>query len=1136
MKIQIDLLRDWKVTGTPSIAGFSLHNSLLTEYPRPKNAAGWYPVGFEQGNDSAQDIMGWYGLILVVHTADETAELAVEANFAHLRTVQARLAVAGAGAHEIRVKLEDFEIEAAKANIWRFLQSFEFRGNAELRSARLVRGEKLFVHADVRGKSGDAGEAVTYKAQVYNCTNYRQHVLVKQSCNGWESLLPELTPFRFILEPYASREVTAIVRVHGNMVPGGHETTVLAFIANGDSGSAVFVEFKTLRSLSHPYIYWNREQWAERKALIERYDGFQPGYARIISDADAWVVKPPVPVEERGYCYDTREEHNIMSAAYAYALTGKKHYAEKVAQFLRYFIDEENGYPRKKKGCSQSYVQEGHFFQHLAIPYDIIHDAGLLSPEEHKGVEKTFRIYMDILDHHIRSGHISNWLLSEITGAFYCALAIQDMERALRFVYGPGGSTDQLKYGLFNDGWWYECSVGYNTWVSSMYIHTAHALLPFGINILHTQFPVPFNDEVSSTYSGKNANVRFGMYNKKWGGNQKSYVCIKDLFDAPIPFLDYRGVLFGINDSDEKKLEGAHFGSTYDLAYSYYKNPEYISVIQRSNEMDPIFGHATLPEYETLPARSNAFADNVGAAMLRSQTSGREQREQIQAVLRYGSHGYAHGHFDRTELLSVMRYGRSFYNPEHVWWGYAHFMYKFYVQNSMTKNMVVVDGKMQVPADSNRALFYSGHAIQAATVETTASWAFPPYGGMIYNEGEGLEERCAMNASYLPPAPEYANYGELSAFTEPIRQKRVMGVTDDYIVLFDYLEGEQDHQFDCLFQIKGFKELKAERLSGMKHSSQWTDHPMSDAQFITDCRWYEAQGSSTASFETIFGEGEDLRGTRTSYNTPGMLKMDVHTAWPRRTEHILGRAAEYHGITIPMAYAVEVDGKVMAEGSFGAWILGEGKVDLELGEHVRILTLRVRNDPTYTEQGYPIQTKQGLFWGEAYLIMADGTRFNVSELSPEFINVDIGFGVGKDYEGGRVTIVGNEYPDAIPTSPINHEQEAVIHIDLKGLKAVRFAGLIGADAFPGDETQRRMTYGIRTNGRIGRFITVVEPYESNGMILSVHSPDENTIWVELQDGRSQEIIARNIESDNNSLLLREYKAGTLLREEIASGK
>ena len=58
--------------------------------------------------------------------------------------------------------------------------------------------------------------------------------------------------------------------------------------------------------------------------------------------------------------------------------------------------------------------------------------------------------------------------------------------------------------------------------------------------------------------------------------------------------------------------------------------------------------------------RESAFADNVGLAMLRSQTTNRPIREQIQATLHYGTHGWAHGHYDRTDLLSLMRYGTQF--------------------------------------------------------------------------------------------------------------------------------------------------------------------------------------------------------------------------------------------------------------------------------------------------------------------------------------------------------------------------------------------------------------------------------------------------------------------------------------------
>ncbi|HHX01137.1 MAG TPA: hypothetical protein GX739_00555 [Firmicutes bacterium] len=1129
MQVRIDLLTEWQIHQDEDL--------IRMEYPAPESSAGWYPIGFERGNDQALDAMGWYGLNLIVLTEQEQTQLLVKAHFADKQYLTSEVNLAGKGQHEFTIKPCDYAIERAKANIWRFLQAFEIEGGVEVLSAVFQRGKRIHVEAGIRGKWGRIGEEVSYKMTVYNCTDSDQSITVKQVFHGWESLIAKCEPASFVLRRGGQQPVEVTVKCHENMAPGAHEQTMIRFVSNGDSSSAVDVELITLRELEHPYIYHNQHGWEQRRKLVEKHAEFQTEYQKIIADADKWEVKPPVPLEERDYCYPTQEEHYVMSAAYAYAFTRERKYAEKVAQFFRYFTDPDIGYPVKKKGCSQSYVQEGHFFQHLAIPYDLIFDSGVLTGEDHQRIEETFRIYMDILDVHLQSGHISNWLVSEITGAVYCALAIGDLERALRFVFGPGGTIEQLRYGLFTDGWWYECSVSYNTWVASMMLHTAHALLPFGYNILHTYFPITCNDEVCSTYQGRAPQVRHAMYNKKWGGNVKNYVCIKDLFDAPLKFLDYRGVLFGINDSTERKLEAIHFSSTYDLAYTHYRDREYIPVIRNQQYRDPVFGHpqSELPEYESQYVKNNAYADNVGVVMLRSQTKGREQREQIQAVLRYGSHGFAHGHFDRTNLLSLMRYGRSFYNPEHVWWGYGHFMYKFYVQNSITKNIVVVDGKMQIPSDSKRTLFYGSEALQAAAVETKSQWAYPPYGGMVYDDNETLAERCEYVACSLPEVKDAPPYGDLSSFTEPIVQKRIMGVTDDYIVLFDYLKGEQEHQFDRLFQIKGFIGLESDgQVKYRQHTSQFNNNPLSDGQFITDCHWYEVSGNSVARFETVFGEDGDMRGTRSEHNCPGLLKLDVYTAWPQHTTAIIGRVAEDHGYKIPLEYKVEVDGVVKHKDRFGAWILGEGRCEIDVVGG-KMLKLRVKNGPVYTEQMYPRRTKQGLFWGEAYIVTKGGEKISLSDLPLHYENIDRGHGIGKDYEGGRVTIVGNEYPKAIPTSPVNHDEEGVITVDLTRLDAEKFVGLIGADAFPGDELQRRKTYAVRTEGREGRFVTVVEPYEAEPVVQSVHGVSPDQVIVYLTDGRRQVITLENVETSSPGLRLEEYKNGKLVREVLAAG-
>lgn len=1123
----------------------------------------------------------------------EEAEVSVTVFFAEQKPLKTTVkAVLRGKKAQIEIPFSLFPLETARKNRWEFVTGILIAckpKTLKVTGCAARRREGVYVKTDVRGRSGRIGERLNYEGRIYNCADGALYVTADQVFEGWESMIaqialgdkkeaaargtsPEIAPegvrnvrraepepeagslqpedltaeggnpyAAVILQPGDSVGFAVEVTVSDLMVPGGHENTQIR--VRGQGAGRAYEERVTLRTLCclpHPYLYHDGEGWRRVKENIDRHAPYQPAFEAYRRTAQAWEVTDPM--EGRDFCYETKTENALMSAGYMYALTGERSYAEKLADFFRRFSDPQNGYPARKKGCSQAYVQEGHFFKHLAVCYDLICESGVMTEKDKLAVERCFRLYMEMLDVHVLDGRISNWIVSELQGALFCALVLQDMDRALRFAFGSGGIIEQFRYGIFNDGWWHECSVGYNTWVSSIMLHTAHALLPFGYNLIHTRFRIPFNREVSSVYGEEAAVVKSGMYNQKWGGNQKNYACIKEMFDATLPFLDYRGVLFGIADSDEKRLSGAHFGSTYDLAYHYYKDPKYLPVI-RDNEPDPIFGDPDLTFENAAYSRENACADNIGLALLRSKKADRPQREQIQAVLRYGSHGNAHGHFDITELLSVMRYGRSFFNPENCWWGYAHFMYKFYVQCSLTKNMVVVDEKMQVPADSRRILWHSEDGLQAAGVEVKTRWSYPPYGGMVYEQDgqtatkEELRKRCRQNGCFLPVQEGEGSpvYGEMSGYTEEILQKRIMAVTDDYIVFFDYVEGQEAHQYDSLMQIKGFLGIEGEQVEHVRHTEQMNENPVSDAQFITDCHWYSVQGGSTARFLTVFTEehaGERLVCDRSNYNEPGKLYMDVHTAWPPKTEQMVGRVAVYegwaadaNGYTIPLSYELKVDGRTADAGAFDGWILGRGELDADISGASSV-TLSVFQGAMHDEIGNPVKTPQGIFWGKICLRLEDGSEIDLGKclLGEDGIragwakervrmeNVDTGCGIGRDYKNGRVTIVGTEYPYAVPASPADHGQESRIVLDLSGIPAAKLNACIGVDAFPGDEWQKRKTYAVRTHGRTGRFITVIEPYEAEAMIGSVEAKGPDSVTVTLKDKSRQQITVEGMET------------------------
>jgi len=290
-------------------------------------------------------------------------------------------------------------------------------------------------------------------------------------------------------------------------------------------------------------------------------------------------------------------------------------------------------------------------------------------------------------------------------------------------------------------------------------------------------------------------------------------------------------------------------------------------------------------------------------------------------------------------------------------------------------------------------------------------------------------------------------------------------------------------------------------------------NPKSDAQFITDCNWYQVKGESKASFLTVFTEedaGEGKRCDRSNYNVPGVLYTDIYTVWPRDTVQMTGKVAVYKGwaasgdgYTIPFQYSVEADGYMVKSGGFDGWILGKEEVTVDL-KGARELKFHIKNGDSSDEHGNPVTTPQAIFLGFAELEREDGSVIRLSELDYQTENIDNGFGEGRDYQNGRVVIEGEEYPYAMPCSPVNHEKEGCITVHTEG-KFIRFHFCIGVDAFPGDESNDRITYSIQTKGKKVHYITVLEPYEKSSVIAKVEGICETAVRIYRQDGGVEEI-------------------------------
>ena len=1151
------------------------------------------------------------------------------------------------------LRKEDFSLPLSRSREYRFVrqvrvyetqQEQQKRTEGAAKFAKVISVEAISIEAisfqksdgvsintPVRAKWTKQGETIEYFVTVENECRTPVMVYLSAEDDGWKELKPQIKVIDgsesemqisdsdgwLHLEASESKTVTVTIPMTDTLAPGGSECfpihakwKVIGSTDEKNEGDSTITLY-ALRALPHPCVIFDPNLLNEIRQKISRADWAKETYEKAYKAAEEWSYPSIDP--KNNYLFDTSHAHHARDCAIVYQISGETRFAEKTASFLREW-SAPDGYRRLPRAGNQELVHDGEFFKSAACAYDLIYDWAGWTDEDRNNIEQTMRFYMEYIDAEICSGEASNWLLAEIAGAVYSAAVLGDKERMERFLYGPGGAADQLAKGVLDDGWWYEASIGYNLMCAGLMSELSVAAAHFGMNFKDIQ--------VTPAYRRTNcvAEARFdGLSNDIWGENEKNYRSIDMLWDSLIPFYDYRGVVMGVNDSAEQKSNAqtkAFYKLDYELAYRLYKKPEYAYMISRlgDDERNVLFGEETRPAYELaeLPYEKSCYAQNAGSVVLRSHKKDRPIREQIQVGLKYGSHGGAHGHYDRASMNGLMRYGRSLTNPENIWYSYHTFMYKFYCQTSINHNMVTVDLKQQEAAPPKQLLFYAGDAIQASGVENNSRWSYPPYGGWPVGEQKTIEERQWVEGRSFPIPQNHPEYAVRSGFTEPVVTRRVTVLTDDYVVNFDYAKSSQlgtVHDFQCIYHLQGLIKTD-EVLSLVRHTAQLAEDPLSSAQFITDCDWYEINNEGNRDSQAKCGaENRTENGTavkfqfhteyaekknnfwrydwkwqnRTAYNEYGTLDTDLYfvpmkqdrdmqfavacppefalvnkrlywkvcalmeTSEDKVQENVCENENEASASAKQLAGEQEI---ILAEGKFGAWILGKETVDVDL-DGVKKLYLKV-----FTEDGrqgdlYEYESLKTIFWGDPVIETTDHQKLAMANLTYACENTDEGCGVGKDYEGGRVTIQAEEFDKAIPAEPKDKRKWGVITLDLDGLNATRFHAVIGGDYPVGDESGKRRTVFQQQTGTSACFASVIEPHEGDAMIQSVQYAGPWSIKVTLADGREQIVSVQGIENmeesdqaKNNAqirsnaqtkssvrVLLAEYQNGTLIRKE-----
>ncbi|WP_066219958.1 heparinase II/III family protein [Formosa haliotis] len=690
-------------------------------------------------------------------------------------------------------------------------------------------------------KSAKAGDTITHTFHLKNDKASVQefHVQVENPRSLACTYL--LTDAIIRVKPKAQYTGHLRVIMSKRLPKGGFETSQLA-IENRTSGAKELLEFVTVRTKEHPFLLVTNAVIAETKAKTEQYPWAKNNLDKMLQELDTYqvperkIVSKPRPVKVwSSFNYKPNDSELVFKLTLAWKLTGNAVYKQKAIQFIKDVCDREAGYLSIGAATSGVQVHEGNFFLHLAAACDIVFNEPEFSETDRDNIEATFRYYLAQNRKHMDPSGIMNHQASANAGAILSALFLQDISEVKYLTDAPGGMADQIGKGVMDDGWWFEGTANYCYLVVQRYSLVAQAFQNYGWDLYHKRFPVKFKSK-----DFENIKEGFtGMKFDNWGPITKNTVGLEDMVTPYIPFMDEDANVVATNDSNLKAPE-----PFYELAYRAYNLKELAWVLSKTERDSWLALMYGVPELPTVadPRINSSVAPNVGLVALRSQGTRNTPEKQIQAFVKYGTHGGWHGHFDRTNLIGLDRNGYKYFGAEMAWFGYGQPGYKESIQTSATHNMVIVDELQQEAVPSKQTLFFKGDIMQATVVETEARWRKIPL----------------WDGEQFPPWKDT----DFEASFKPIQQRRLTIVTDDYVVLADRLASNTKHHYDWLIHPVGFKNIEGVKPQGSIHDSLSTETD-SPYKYFSNAQWYAFK-----------------KGAKVAFNDGGN-KLDVHTLWPK---------------------------------------------------------------------------------------------------------------------------------------------------------------------------------------------------------------------------------------------------------------
>ncbi|MCM1231982.1 MAG: heparinase II/III-family protein [Ruminococcus flavefaciens] len=801
--------------------------------------------------------------------------------------------VSGKGAHRVEVPFEQFEFRQMTRAFLSYLDAVSVKvlrgGKVLLKSVEIDTLGDFEVRVERCSKAANTGEWVSYPVTLHSKLPGTRGVNIRQSTYGKECLPTAYEKF-VTLEGDSRKECVLKVKMTEDLPAGGLEKSEFIFVPDGDGSQLKKACFYTSKVRNHPYLVLRESEWSKRRNAIFTDNKLQDAfYKEYEKTAIEWVV-PEVSTEE-DFVYPAYSQNDLFKTAVAWKITGKSEYRQKAMQYLTGILDETNGYMKTRRSYfvfiedrkeyvrgdfkvhraqNAGWVQEAEFFNKVAMSYDLLYD--FFTPEQRQRTEDCLRNYMKFASWRLTDGDGNNYQVAETATGMLCAMVIQDYEMLNRFLYGYNGYMDLLSSVFLDDGMYFEEATGYTRLAGELYFDAVNAAENFGISLKDVKVPASFDRNIlHSPWSmretwAEDKKPFLGMSFKRFEEFTNISRSLKDYFDCVAKVLTDRGIMFSINDSNE-----LFFSELYKKAYYLYGEPLYKRIADLSEIPETLF----VPEEKEIPeiGKRSVLLNGAGLGILRDGRS--------QAVLKFGSHGGYHGHYDRLSFVSFIKENQTFYNTEYAWYGYDSFLFKMWVQTSIAHNMTVVDRRMQKPSPCECIYYADTKEFQAICAQTTTEWMDPPYGGQTPYPYAFPEEKCAMEGRYILRSERKRKQGEIGEYSEPVFQRRLLILFHGYCIVWDYLEGKEEHQYDCLYHPMG--QFENEDHYMFSHAERFSEDPFGAGQFVMNCYSAELRGTVCLKFHNA--EPKTDRDGVMDY----MPEAALWRAYPQTGEVIIGR-------------------------------------------------------------------------------------------------------------------------------------------------------------------------------------------------------------------------------------------------------